>query len=296
MADTFASPKQPSLFPISFSTSISKQDYLLFYKNERSLFTLLLVVLHRDAVQSIFAIGFLIWLEREGYTLKNLAEIIVNTLTPDVINQVVNQILTCLKLLHKETNSSICDSNSGRYDISLLQSFLDRKLINLKVLYYNGDSIFDEVSNIANEVSKKAFDDILEQFINRRNVGGFGVVPFKIKDSEDAIPPEDRTIFLTFSKGYPISESEVREYFTSMFGDFIESIHMQMVEPENQSLFARIVARRANMVKEVVERDGPLGKSKYNINGKHVWARKYVKRKPTKDMGECVASPQRHIV
>lgn len=79
-----------------------------------------------------------------------------------------------------------------------------------------------------------------------------------------------------------------------MFGDIVESVHMQPVEPENQSLFARIVARCPSMVKAVVERDGPHGKSKFNINGKHVWARKYVMRKPSKDMGEgAVASRQR---
>ncbi|KAL2549479.1 uncharacterized protein Fot_11009 [Forsythia ovata] len=34
------------------------------------------------------------------------------------------------------------------------------------------------------------------------------------ENQEDEIPPDDRTIFLTFSKGYPISEDEVREFFT----------------------------------------------------------------------------------
>lgn len=214
MADTFASPKQPSLFPISFP-SISKEDYLLFYKNERSLFTLLLVILHRDVVQSILVIGFLLWLEREGYTSKNLVETMINSLTPDVINQVVDQILKCLNLLHKKTSNLMCEGSSGRYDhISLLQSFLDRKKIHLMELYYNGDSIFDEVCSIASKVSEKAFDDILEQFINRGDVGCSGHVPLVIKDIDEEIPPENRTIFLTFSKGYPISESEVRHYFT----------------------------------------------------------------------------------
>lgn len=68
-----------------------------------------------------------------------------------------------------------------------------------------------------------------------------------------------------------------------MYGDFIESIFMQPVDPENQPLFARIVARSPSMVSVVVDRDGTDGKSKYYINGKHVWARKYVKRTSSKD-------------
>lgn len=77
-----------------------------------------------------------------------------------------------------------------------------------------------------------------------------------------------------------------------MFGDFIESIYMQPVEGDNQPLFARIVAKNACMVRAVVDRDGGVGKSKYYINGKHVWARKYVKRTPSKDNGEGIASPR----
>lgn len=33
-------------------------------------------------------------------------------------------------------------------------------------------------------------------------------------EEENEVSPDDRTIFLTFSKGYPISENEVREFFT----------------------------------------------------------------------------------
>ncbi|KAL8251839.1 hypothetical protein R6Q59_035532 [Mikania micrantha] len=63
-----------------------------------------------------------------------------------------------------------------------------------------------------------------------------------------------------------------------MFGDFIQSIHMQPVEPGIQPLFARIVVRCPSLVRAVVDRDGQRGKSKYIINGKHVWARKFVPR------------------
>lgn len=45
---------------------------------------------------------------------------------------------------------------------------------------------------------------------------------FLVEPSDSAIqdnievPPDERTIFLTFSKGYPIPESEVRDYFTRL--------------------------------------------------------------------------------
>ncbi|XP_071920787.1 uncharacterized protein [Coffea arabica] len=96
-------------------------------------------------------------------------------------------------------------------------------------------------------------------------------------EENDEVSPDERTIFLTFSKGYPISETEVREFFTRKFGDFIEAIQTQEVPPNEQILYARIVARSASVLDAVVGG----GRAKYTINGKHVWARKYVrKQKP----------------
>ncbi|GER53713.1 RNA-binding (RRM/RBD/RNP motifs) family protein [Striga asiatica] len=93
-------------------------------------------------------------------------------------------------------------------------------------------------------------------------------------ESQFEVAADERTIFLTFSKGYPISEDEVKEYFTRMFGDFIEDLIMQEVCEDEQVLYARMVARSTAVI------DGIVGgnKAKYVINGKHVWARKYVKK------------------
>ncbi|XP_024969574.1 uncharacterized protein LOC112508942 [Cynara cardunculus var. scolymus] len=378
MDDIFASPKQPSLFPMIISRpSISKDDYHLFYKHERRLFTLLLLVLHRDVFQSTLVMGFLIWLEREGYTSKNLVEMIINSLAPEVIDQLADEVVVCLKFLQKIPNNAMFD---GSTDIRLLQNLLDRKDINLQELRRNQDPIFSEVSVITKDISAKAFDDILDGFTSRnrgplvmrspgratvsdlRNVRGVapipsynirpyvrvhqnpavaagssrdarvmqnyvmmhqqmvrvagptnrrGVVtpvmdlvpvyatghgPYVLKEPDEEVPPEERTIFLTFSKGYPISENEVRHYFTRLFGDFIESIHMHDAGPENQSLYARIVARSLSMARGVIERDGVDGKSKYNINGKHVWARRFVKRTPSRNTNDTIAPLQLHKI
>ncbi|XP_022134123.1 uncharacterized protein LOC111006470 isoform X2 [Momordica charantia] len=91
---------------------------------------------------------------------------------------------------------------------------------------------------------------------------------------EESVPAEERTIFLTFSKGYPISEDEVRDYF-ARYGNFIESIHMQEVQPPEQPLYARLVVKTEPSIDIVLE---SRTKAKFSINGKHVWARKYVRK------------------
>nr|GLL37934.1 uncharacterized protein LOC109169472 [Ipomoea trifida] len=89
-------------------------------------------------------------------------------------------------------------------------------------------------------------------------------------------PVDDRTMFLTFSRGYPVSEEEVKELFNSYYGDCVETV--KMVPPMNaseQSLYARLVVRSVSTIDQVLSR-GPI--AKFRVNGKHVWARKYERR------------------
>ncbi|XP_030550153.1 uncharacterized protein LOC115755041 [Rhodamnia argentea] len=104
------------------------------------------------------------------------------------------------------------------------------------------------------------------------------------------VAPDERTIFLTFSKGYPIPEKEVREYFTRRFGNFIEELHLQEVPPEEQALYARLVVRPASIIGSILN---GKSKAKFTINGKHVWARRYVRKnfKPPSMTTHEVPSP-----
>ncbi|KAH0926244.1 hypothetical protein HID58_018500, partial [Brassica napus] len=94
------------------------------------------------------------------------------------------------------------------------------------------------------------------------------------EDEEEVTPADDRTVFLTFSKGYPISESEVRVHFTRKFGEVIEAIVMQEVQENEQPLFARMVLKMeyASKIEEIVT---PMDKNKFTIDGKHVWVHKF---------------------
>ncbi|WCJ19418.1 hypothetical protein M5689_001711 [Euphorbia peplus] len=95
-------------------------------------------------------------------------------------------------------------------------------------------------------------------------------------DEEENVPADDRTIFLTFSKGYPISEQEIRDFFSRKYGECIEAIYMQEVTiEEHQPLYARLVVRSGAIIKTILDGNS---KAKFSINGKHVWARKYVRK------------------
>lgn len=98
----------------------------------------------------------------------------------------------------------------------------------------------------------------------------------------------DRTMFITFSRGFPVSQAEVKELFTNRFGEkCVVGVYMRedSVNPPNaiacnndqqQSLFAKLVLDSVVTVDRVLDGEKL---QKFRINGKHIWARKYNEKK-----------------
>lgn len=90
------------------------------------------------------------------------------------------------------------------------------------------------------------------------------------------MPEHSRTMFATFSKGYPVSEAEIKQFFTALLGECIQGLYMQEVEGEDeQPLYARIVFANQSFIHGILNGQS---KAKFNINGKHVWIRRFVPR------------------
>ena len=98
--------------------------------------------------------------------------------------------------------------------------------------------------------------------------------------SNRVVPHEQKTIFSTFFKGYPVIKCEIRNFLVQNFGDCIESVSMEQVrEIGDQPLFSQIVFFEVNIIYIIL--DG-LPKAKFTINCKHVWMRKYVPKNQMK--------------
>ncbi|KAI8531071.1 hypothetical protein RHMOL_Rhmol11G0109100 [Rhododendron molle] len=81
---------------------------------------------------------------------------------------------------------------------------------------------------------------LVQPGFNRLRIGEFEIratPPHEVA----VVHPDDRTVFVTFSRGYPMGEREIREFFTQIYGDCVESIYMQVVQLGEQSLFSRLV-------------------------------------------------------
>ncbi|KAL6557346.1 hypothetical protein OROMI_017696 [Orobanche minor] len=115
--------------------------------------------------------------------------------------------------------------------------------------------------------------DMLNRFhLNVDEGGGENTCGIQGDQVEEKVNTDYKTIFLTFYKGYPISEKEVREFFPRKYGDFFDAIRMQDVQVEDQQpLYAHLLVRSASFIPVVLKGQS---KAKCAINGKHVWARK----------------------
>ncbi|KAK3212213.1 hypothetical protein Dsin_016919 [Dipteronia sinensis] len=97
-------------------------------------------------------------------------------------------------------------------------------------------------------------------------LGGMPVIP-EIND----VSKDDRTMFLTFSRGFRVTENEVRGLFTGLYGlDAVADVIMQEnISDDAQPLFARLILNSIATADRMLK-----GRciAKFRVNGKHIWA------------------------
>ncbi|KAJ1381378.1 hypothetical protein SESBI_45198 [Sesbania bispinosa] len=188
-----------------------------------------------------------------------------------LINDVADETLLCLSCI----NSGIkTPSSSDGNEIPLLQNLMSKE-ISFQFFYENRVKALQGVAKAVQDVCVRAFTDITQQAMIRNSTER--VVETQQKNNEELA--DDRTLFVTFSNGYRVEEWEVREFFTMTYGDCIESLHMQeIVQPNEQPLFVHIVFHMVCNIDMILR---GATKVKFTINGKHVWARKFVSKRTT---------------
>ncbi|ESQ41309.1 hypothetical protein EUTSA_v10015793mg [Eutrema salsugineum] len=293
----------------SSSTSskfVTREEFHAFHKLDRALFSRLVLSLRRDISQSLQVMSFLLHLEKTGL----LRNIIVNLVyLPDFfINAVAEEAVLCLSCLSYEDFSTFVATlgqNTNSFTIPLITR-MTGEYLSLAVIHKNRENILLEMKKHLTRICYPAFEDIcvhaekekmytverekaiekmsqlgISRIVSKagqketsNHVAGTNKVSGAFSDDEQ-VNADERTVFLTFSRGYPISEAEVHAFFTRRFGEIIESIHMPGVEGNGQALYAKMVLHSASKIPEIVENGGDT-KTKFTINGKHVWARKFL--------------------
>ncbi|CAJ2649960.1 hypothetical protein L195_g041873 [Trifolium pratense] len=285
--------------------TLSHEDFLLFHQMDRDLYSILVNNLSRDPLESMQLLSLWLWLERVGFrsVVKNIMALPVI-----LINEIADESTICLSYL-VNTNNNTClipslSPASESNEIPLLQSIVKEE-ITLKLFLENRATVIQGIESTKQDICLKALSDIMQEAMMRDmaermvehnnllfgslgpanlqfgSVGGSGIagaiIPQQIYNNGGGfVAPDDRTLFVTFSKGYRVEEWEVRNFLTMTFGDCIENFKFQETANNEQPLFARIVFHNVSTIQMIL---GGASKVKFTINGKHVWARKFVPKR-----------------
>ncbi|XP_026383083.1 uncharacterized protein LOC113278469 [Papaver somniferum] len=97
--------------------------------------------------------------------------------------------------------------------------------------------------------------------------------PFSVP--EPSTPTDQRSMFLTFSNGFPCSREEIFSFFTSKLGPVVESVMLERAV-QDAPQYARIVFTNESVISQILNGEN---KVKFMVNGKHLWARLYKPKK-----------------
>ncbi|CAN4101566.1 unnamed protein product [Withania somnifera] len=278
------------------SSEISLQDLHLFHKIDREIFTRLVVYLSRNPAESLLVVAMWLWFEEH---FPRIIDKMVN-LPNELVSKLADEGATCLKWLE----SKVPPVSNDAGDMPLTATILKRT-VSFNTFYQQRFTMISGIKTFLNKVCAIIFADILHQIMPGQSrillnspipipgfphptFGAIIVVPRTLDSiipsrglwgwslKADA-PVDDRTMFLTFSRGFPVTEAEVKELFNSYYGiDCVEQVHMvPSTSSSDHSLYARMVVRDISSIDQILS-SGSI--AKFRINGKHVWARKYERR------------------
>lgn len=274
--------------------------------------------LGRDPIESILSIA--LWLYLEYTTHPNLIHEI-SLLKPSLINALANEAVLCQKCLETSDAGNPLSYSSS---IPLTAAIIQDTNLTLKVFNRKRYTIITGIKSVLNNVCCRIFTDILSHVYgiaststgSSTNGPPVPVIPpgfphavygpfcpsrpdYDLGDERVWLDPvcrrppsndvndEDKTMFLTFSKGFPVMEYEVLYLFRTLFGEnCVAGLMMgSLVDDERLAAMAHMGEEPlyATMLVDSVETVDKIlvGKriAKYKINGKDIWARKYELRR-----------------
>jgi len=281
---------------------ISFEQLCLFHKMDREIFSCLVIHWARNPSQTLLIMALWLWLENIGY-VSIISKLV--GLHPTIINDVAQEAGSCLMCLEQEEFPIPNDGGLLR-----TTTIVERK-ISLRVFKQNRFTIIAGIKNVLNKTCSIIFNDILLQVLGRNCAsrlplphpyrpiivpgfphqvfGEFNIPPtnFKVLDLTsfeiwtnmrlfDDVMDIDKTVFITFSRGFPVTKREVVYFFTNTFGvDCIKTIRMGNAKSSHQVMYAIVVLNYVETLDRILN-GGRI--AKYCVNGKQLWVRKYERR------------------
>ncbi|RCV43801.1 hypothetical protein SETIT_9G322900v2 [Setaria italica] len=274
---------------------------LLFHKLESDLFHRLVHELAQDPATMQWVIALWLWFESAGHHdfIRRVA-----ALPGPVVLRFVEEAIACLRCLTNLGQGATADANDNRDRRLPCTNALLSKPID-DVGYFQGRrEVLDDITHQYRSICLAICDAGNSSTSMPRNIGSVHASPLMVRSSVfptprvaplplnpmaapfplnpmaspwipvQSPPPDDyRSLFITFSKGYPISREDIMEFFNSMFGPCVETVMVENVAPGQQPVYGRVVLRSPAMIPVVLEGEET---AKFMIKGRHLWARMYI--------------------
>ncbi|KAI9174233.1 hypothetical protein LWI28_014354 [Acer negundo] len=262
-------------------------DLLLFYTLERSLFNRMVCKMGKNPHQVKTTIALWLLLEEIGYhdlirTIHSHHETTIEALFNEAL-----LFLECIK-------STISIERTALIYNSPVFYLLFNEPMNQRFSYYNREFMYKRFMHIMGTVCDKIFGERAAIEVDMSGMRPVPLVRVAINEEGSSptsqtnlnpeasefyprhiVPEEARTMFVTFSKGYPLSRHEIVNFFTSKWGGVVEDVIMEHTRPGQNPQFGRIVFTASTAMARVLNGQS---KAKFLVNRKHLWARPYVQR------------------
>ncbi|EHA8589150.1 hypothetical protein COCNU_scaffold008284G000030 [Cocos nucifera] len=253
-----------SYFSPSTYLMVSVRDVLLFHKQELRLFDMLRARIPAFA-QRILALW--LWLELLGI---NVVAFVCGCRNRDVVHRLIDEALQILGQLCQ--NAPLLTEDNVKIPLT---AALAVEPFNLRFFHYHRDRAVRGIAHILDGVGKLIFDDNLLALLGAYETGALPELPEELARpyhlAAVPAPADARSLFVTFSPAFPLSQEDIVVYFTGRWGCCLERVTLEN-EPGLKPMYGLVVFTTESFVGLVVSGERMV---RFMINGKPLWARKY---------------------
>ncbi|KAF6146756.1 hypothetical protein GIB67_004933 [Kingdonia uniflora] len=282
--------------------NIEDDAFLHMFTTERNVFNNLVLRLGRNGIQAKYVIGLWLWLVQLGYSdlikkIKSLSDLAINAL--------YDETLLCLRRVMLEPVEIRVGGYSRIDDIPILATLMNGNLnIDSGIFEFARKLARDGINGIVTEVCSRIFTDTAAREVQDpviqpvfrphgegcssslfyghcSDVSSTLINPFAMPfysrleqtSGVDQIPDEenDRTLFLTFSRGYPITREQIVGFFISKWGEVVERLIFGNPLREKESLCACLLLTSKSAIATILGRQHT---AEFYVNGRCLRARR----------------------
>ncbi|XVF69365.1 hypothetical protein PTKIN_Ptkin11bG0075800 [Pterospermum kingtungense] len=255
---------------MTLASEITLKQLQQFHSIDRKAYSRLLIGLGFDPLPSMKIVAFWNFLERSGF--KHF----VNNLQPlpdALLFSLAKEAIMCLDFLYRSTREIF---PRVRMDFPVMKKLVAQDIF-LDYLFKNRESAKRMIEDFVKDVCRTGFSDIVQTYLGSKQSSTLDIdngellVQEKLMENKGRVDQKDRTLFMTFSKGHPVSTRELHGFIVREFGKCVEAIYMDPKHP--RPLFACVVLRSLSNMSRIL---GGEKFVKFFINGRQVRARRFV--------------------